>query len=128
MKKEIKNKNLKFPELSYQIVGVAFEVYNELGFGHREKTYQKAMSILFDSKKINYKRENYFPVKFRGQVIGKNFFDFLVEDKIIVELKKNMKFSKAHGQGFGLFRRIWERACYFTQFWKRRSAFHQNYK
>ena len=96
MRKEPRRNDLKYPELSYLIVGCAYEVFNEIGFGHPEKTYQKAMQIIFDEKKINSKRENYYPISFRGKLIGKNYFDFLVEGKIVVELKKDMRFSKSH--------------------------------
>ena len=38
-------KDLVYPELSYKIVGVLFEVYNEIGPGHHEKYYQKAIAL-----------------------------------------------------------------------------------
>jgi len=45
---------------------------------------------------LNYKKENYYPVKFNGVVVGKNFFDFYVEEKIVVELKSAGRFSKSN--------------------------------
>lgn len=88
--------DLVYPELSYKVVGCAFEVFKSLGFGHPEKVYQKAMAILFDEKKIPYTKEEYVPVKFRDILLRKQFIDFVVEEKIVVELKKNFHFSKAH--------------------------------
>jgi GxxExxY protein len=96
MGNQLRRTDLKYPELSYEIVGCAFEVFNEIGFGHKEVAYQRAMEIMFEEKKIIFKRENYYPVSFRGKIINKNFFDFLVDNKIVVELKKDMKFSKKH--------------------------------
>lgn len=37
----------------------------------------------------------YFPLKFKDELIGKTYCDFIVEEKIIVELKKDSRFSKA---------------------------------
>ena len=45
MESKLKRNDLIYPELSYKIIGCAFEIYNELGFGHAEKYYQKAMAI-----------------------------------------------------------------------------------
>ena len=88
-------KDLVFPELSYEIIGCAFEVYNEVGGGHKENVYQKAMSIAFQKKNLLFQEQLYFPIKFKGNLVGKNFFDFNVEEKIIVELKARTRFSKA---------------------------------
>ena len=96
MEHTLRRNDLVYPELSYQIVGSAFEVFKELGGGHRESVYQKAMSIVFEKRNIAFKEQMYYPVKFQGQTIEKNFADFFVEEKIVVELKKNFNFSKAH--------------------------------
>jgi GxxExxY protein len=84
--KEIQ-KDFLHPELSYQIIGFAFSIYNQLGFGHLEKTYCSAFEEHFKRANISYKRELYFPVKIFDKTIAKEFFDFLVEDKIILEIK-----------------------------------------
>jgi GxxExxY protein len=87
---------LFFPELSYTIVGCAFEVYNQLGSGFPEKYYQKALAIELRTKQILFQEQVYFPLEFKEEIIGKNYFDFLVDDKIIVELKRGNHFSKSH--------------------------------
>lgn len=92
----LKRDDLIYPELSYKIVGCAYEVFKELGYGHPEKVYQMAMAILFDEKKIPYTKEEYMPIKFRNVLLRKQFIDFVVEDKVVVELKKKFHFSKAH--------------------------------
>jgi GxxExxY protein len=85
-----------FPELSYELVGIAFSVFNELGFGHHEKYYQRAFAVSLKEKNIAFKEQLYHPLKFREKLIGKFYLDFLVDDKIIVELKKGHHFSKQH--------------------------------
>ena len=94
----VKNKrdDLIHPELSYRIVGCAFEVYNELGYGYPEKDYQKALAICFRNNNLAFKEQVYFPIKFQEEILRKGFCDFIVEEKIIVELKKNPRFSRTH--------------------------------
>ncbi len=91
---KVKGDDLLFPDLSFQIVGCAFEVFNELGPGHSEKNYQKALAYIFKLRNIQFKEQVYYPLKFKEKVIGRGFLDFLVEDKIIVELKKDENFTK----------------------------------
>jgi len=50
-------KNLIYPELSYKIIGIAFKVFNDLGYGHQEKYFQRAMTLEFNKEKIKYERE-----------------------------------------------------------------------
>ena len=78
---------LLYPKLSYQIVGVLFDVYNQLKFGHQEKIYQKAVELELKKKKISFKPQIYFPIEFNNQIISKYYFDFLIENKVILELK-----------------------------------------
>lgn len=90
----LKTEELIFPELSYQIIGCAYEVYNQLGAGHPEKVYHNAYMKEFELKKLSVESEVYFPVHYKDEIVGKNFFDFLVEGKIIVEIKQGYSFSK----------------------------------
>jgi len=91
---DLKRTDLLYPELSFQIVGCAFEVHNELGFGFKESIYQKALA--FKEKKLSCTEQVHYQIKFKEQVIAKRYFDFVVEDKIVVEIKKDNKFSKAN--------------------------------
>ncbi len=94
MTKTVYKKDLLFPELSYEIVGCAYEVFNEIGGGHKEKTYQNAMRIALSAKGIKFTEQLYYPVLFKSSVVEKGFFDFFVEDKIVVELKSLGRFTK----------------------------------
>lgn len=78
---------LVHPELSYKIMGILFEVHNRLGNGFEEKYYQRAVEKLFKLNEMNYSKELKADISFEGDRIGKYFLDFLVDDKIIVELK-----------------------------------------
>lgn len=83
-----------YKELSFQIVGILFEVYNELGYGYQEKYYEKAIAQSFAERKIKFKRQAPFKIKFKGNVIGRNYLDFLVDGKIVLEIKKGNYFPK----------------------------------
>jgi GxxExxY protein len=89
-------KDLVYPDLSYQIIGCAFDVFNNIGGGHKEVVYQKAMSIALKEKGLAYTEQSYYPVKFKNVLVGKNFFDFFIDNKIVVELKSSNRFTKSN--------------------------------
>lgn len=79
--------DLVYPELSYQVIGICYEIYNELGGGYQEKYYQKALSQLFNEKKINFTEQLKCDLNFRGKNLGRYFIDFVISDKIVLEIK-----------------------------------------
>lgn len=88
--------DLLYPELSYLIVGCAFDVYNSLGAGYQEKYYQKALIEAFKERSIPFQTEVTMPLRYKDKIIGKKRLDFLVDGTVIVELKKGNGFSKSH--------------------------------
>src|SRR3989338_8497605 len=90
----LRRKDLLYPDLSYKIIGALFNVYNNIGSGHREKFYQRAIAIEFNNLNISFGEQFYVPVKFKDKVIGKYYLDFLIENKIILEIKKGEVFLR----------------------------------
>jgi GxxExxY protein len=88
MNAEVKTQDFLCEELSYKIIGCAYEVFNQIGPGHLEKIYLKALAKAFQAKNILYKEQIPYDVMFSGEKIGRGRFDFLVEEKVIVELKR----------------------------------------
>lgn len=84
---------LIYPDECYRIIGACFEVYNSLGYGHKEKFYQEAIEKILEEKKVAFKRELRAKVKFKGKDLGIYYFDFLIFNKIVVEIKKRNYFS-----------------------------------
>lgn len=84
---------LIYPELSYKITGILFKVHNELGNKYQEKYYQRAVALELKNQKINFKKEIMVDLKYDNKNIGKYFLDFLIEDKIVLELKATSRFS-----------------------------------
>ena len=85
------NKGLLYPKLSYKIVGLAFDVHNELGQFAREKQYADLLEEKFRIENLAYKRE-------MGVGDSGNIIDFLVgnEEKILLELKTVRVLGRAH--------------------------------
>lgn len=94
----VRRDDLVYPELSYKIVGCAFDVHNTLGGGHHEKYYQRALAESFKSVGLKFQEQVYFPLIYQDVVVGKGYLDFLVDEKIVVEIKKDNKFSKKNIQ------------------------------
>lgn len=90
----IKRQDLIYPELSYKIIGILFSVFNELGYGYKECYYQRAIRKLLKDNNIKFKEQVNFPIYFKNEIIGRQIFDFLIEDKIILELKRGDRFSR----------------------------------
>ena len=83
-----------YPELSYEIIGTLFDVWNTVGWGHKESFYQKATAKNFEDKNISFKEQVGIKIKYRGKEIGVYFLDFLIEGKIILEIKRREYFSR----------------------------------
>lgn len=83
----IQREKLIYAELSYKITGVLFAVHNDLGRYRNEKQYADALENYFKAYNIIYKREAVVPISFDGELRGRNKIDFLIEDKIILEIK-----------------------------------------
>ena len=86
---------MKHEDVTHQIIGCAYKVYNVLGFGFLESVYRKAMVI--EAKKINFNVEEEKPLKvyYDNQVIGEFYVDLFVEE-VVVELKSIQNLSKEH--------------------------------
>lgn len=82
--------NYLYQEFSEKIIGAAFKVYNTLGYGYKEKDFQKALYAELISLGFLVRRELYSKLIYQDKVIAGFYLDFLVEykgAKIIVELK-----------------------------------------
>ena len=90
----IKKDNILYPELSYLITGILFKVHNELGRFRNEKQYADALENFLKLNEIDYKREKSLPPSFDGEANNRNIPDFVIEDKIIIDLKAKRLITK----------------------------------
>ncbi len=74
-------------ELSYQIRGALFEVYNQLGPGFREETYKIAVVSELQQRGIPVEREVSIDIIYKGLPIDRYRLDIVVDEKVIIELK-----------------------------------------
>ena len=87
-------KSLIYGELTYKIRRAFFNVYNTLGYGHRESVYQNALEKEFAALSIPYEKEKSLDVFYNKDKVGIYRPDFLIDDKVIVELKPEVKIGK----------------------------------
>jgi len=87
-----------FSDLSYKIIGAAFKVFNKLGWGLQEKHYQRALATELNNIGVKFKEQASMPLKYEGKDIGRYFADFVIEDKILLELKVVNKLGYSHSR------------------------------
>ena len=89
-----KEDKVVYRDLCYKLMGVIFEVFNDLGYGYQEKYYQKALETALKKVNINFKSQSPFKIQYKNEIIGRCFVDFIIEDKIVLEIKKGNYYSK----------------------------------
>ena len=86
----------KYSDLTARIIGCAMEVHNALGNGFQEVIYQRALGYEMELQKILAAREVEMPVFYKQKDIGLRRVDFLVEEKICVEIKALTSLENVH--------------------------------
>jgi GxxExxY protein len=84
-----------YKDLSYEIVGILFYIVKELGSSYHEKYYQRAVEVRFKKLGIPFEREHKVNILINGDKIGHHFVDFVVDKKIVLEIKKGNFFRMA---------------------------------
>ncbi len=74
-------------DITYKIRKCLFDLRKEMGLGHKEVIYQKALAEKFTAEGLKFEQEKPIPIMYSNKKIGVYQPDFIVEDKIILELK-----------------------------------------
>jgi GxxExxY protein len=82
-----------FKKLSYSVVGALYDVHNEIGDGHKESVYQKALVEALKKREIVFEQQVYCPVIYNHVTVGSYYLDFLIDGKIILEIKRDYRFK-----------------------------------
>ena len=90
------NAELIHAELTDKLIGIYYDLYNELGHGFLESVYQKAFALVLRQEGIAYQQQIPIRVIFRGEEMGEFFADLLVESSVLIELKAVRALEKAH--------------------------------
>src|SRR5258706_6172917 len=89
---------LKYKEITEKIIGASFEVHKLLGNGFQEVIHQRALAYELSQCSLNFKRELEHEIFYKDLVepIGKRRADFVVEEKVLIELKAIAQLEDAH--------------------------------
>ena len=79
--------DLLYSGLTKNIIGAAIEVHKVLGAGFLENVYEESLAIELELRSIPYERQKVFDVLYKGRKTKQFICDFVVYDKVIVELK-----------------------------------------
>ncbi|MFA5158248.1 MAG: GxxExxY protein [Patescibacteria group bacterium] len=94
--KKFEDQQYPLSNLTEKLIKISFDVFNQLGYGLPERVYQKAFAVELTRHHLEFKRECYGKIDFNGVIVGKYFIDFLVEDKVAVELKVRNEIYQTH--------------------------------
>jgi len=78
---------MNHPDPTYEVIGSAMRVHNELGPGLREKPYENAMAIDFREQGIAFINQHGFPILYHDQPVGHCVPDFTIGGEVVVEIK-----------------------------------------
>jgi GxxExxY protein len=72
---------------TYEIIGCAMRVHNEMGPGLREKPYENALAIDFEEQNLEFKQQPEFPLFYHNRRVGECYPDFTVRNEVVVDAK-----------------------------------------
>ena len=89
-------KNYPHQELTKSIIGIYYNVYNELGYGFLEKVYHRAMIIELNKNGYEVEHEKKIEVFYKNEVVGTYIPDLIINKSVILELKCVEYLIEAH--------------------------------
>jgi GxxExxY protein len=87
---------MEYEELTEEIIGCAYNVYNRMGFGFLESVYEKSLLIELSQAGLSADSQKPITVFYDGEIVGDFAADIIVDDTIILELKSVRRIAKAH--------------------------------
>jgi GxxExxY protein len=82
--------------ITNEIIGAAIEVHRHLGPGHLEAHYENALAIEFTRRGTPFRRQHPIQLLYKGEVIGEGRLDFLIREKVILDLKAIESIPRVH--------------------------------
>ncbi len=86
----------KHDDPTQRIIGIFYDVYNELGFGFLESVYRESMRLALTQAGLEAQTEVAIPVSFRGELVGVFRADLIVNDAVLIELKACDALAQGH--------------------------------
>ena len=87
---------LLYKELTFAIIGAALEVHGILGPGFLETVYQSALARELTLRGIPFEQQVHLPVSYKDVLVGEYIADFIIDGKLIVEIKAVSNFNSQH--------------------------------
>ena len=85
-----------YDSLTELVIGCAYKVANQLGYGFLEKVYENALRIELVRAGVQVEQQMPIKVEYSGEIVGDFIADIVVEDELIIELKTVRKLDDAH--------------------------------
>ena len=85
-----------YSDVTGAVIGCAFEVHSILGTGFQEVVYQRALAVEMESRGLSFAREWEMPIFYKERQVGTRRVDFLVDEKVVVELKAIGELERVH--------------------------------
>lgn len=86
----------KYKDITEKIIGAAMKIHRYLGNGFQEVIYQRCLAIEFERAGLRFEREKEQTIYYEGIAVGTRRVDFLVEEKILLELKAIIELENVH--------------------------------
>ena len=87
---------MEYQDLTENIIGCAYRVYNKMGFGFLESVYEKCLLIELHKSDLEAESQKPITVFYENEIVGEFVADIIVNDTIILELKSVRRIIKAH--------------------------------
>ena len=88
--------NFKYPDLTKEIIGAFYTVYNSLGYGFLERVYENALFMELKSLGLSVTKQERLKVYYEDEEVGEYFADLVVEECVIIELQAAEALCKEH--------------------------------
>jgi GxxExxY protein len=90
------NKQYKYSEITENIIGCAMRVHQKMQNGYPEKIYNNCLIIEFKKESISFQNELELPIYYEMTEVGKRRVDFLVDGKVLLEIKAISELTDTH--------------------------------
>jgi len=90
------SEKLKYEDITHKIIGSAYKVFNQLGFGFLESVYKNSMIIELSKNDLKVEAEKHLKFYYDNQAVGEFFVDLYIDDNVVVELKSVQNLAPEH--------------------------------
>lgn len=90
------NEAYKYSDITAKVIGCAMKVHQKMRNGYQELIYQRCLIIELNKEGIGFKQEMELPIFYDGIEVGKRRVDFLIENKVVVEIKAVTELTDAY--------------------------------